>query len=116
MPLAPLTNLTKQDRSFNWTSECEQAFQTLKTLNSAAPVLKYLQFDREFIVQTDASDVGVGAVLSQLDDGIEKPVAFASQSLSARKCNIIPQLRKKRMPLFTPRGTLEFIYSADSSN
>ena len=39
-------------------------------------------------MQTDASDVGVSAILSQLDDdGIEKPVAFASQSLSARERN-----------------------------
>ena len=85
---APLTDLTKQDRRFDWTTECEQAFQTLKTLISSAPVLKYPRFDRECIVQTDASDVGVGAVLSQLDDdGVEMPVAFACQSLSARGRN-----------------------------
>jgi len=85
---APLTDLTKHDRRFDWTTECEQAFQTLKTLISSAPVLKYPRFDREFIIQTDASDVGVGAVLSQLDgDGVKKPVAFASQSLSVRERN-----------------------------
>ena len=85
---APLTDLTKQDRRFDWTTECEQAFQTLKTLISSAPVLQYPRFDREFIVQTDASDVGVGVVLSQLDgDGVKKPVAFASQSLSPRERN-----------------------------
>ena len=57
-------------------------------LISAASVLKSSRFDREFIVQTDASDVGVGAVLSQLDDdGVEKPVAFTSQSHSDRERN-----------------------------
>lgn len=84
----PLTALTKQDRSFDWTSEYDQAFQTLKTLISSPSVLKYPRFDREFVVHTDASDVAVGAVLSQVDDdGIEKPVAYASQSLSARERN-----------------------------
>jgi len=49
---------------------------------------EYPRFDREFIIQTDASDVGVGVVLSQLDDdGVENPVAFGSQSLSARERN-----------------------------
>jgi len=85
---APLTDLTKQDRRSDWTTECEQALQRLKTLISSAPVLKNPRFDIEFIVQRDASDVGVGAVLSQSDDdGVEKPVAFASQSLSARERN-----------------------------
>ena len=85
---APLTELTKGNKTFEWGENCEEAFQPLKRLISSAPVLSYRRFDREFILQTDASDVGVGAVLSQLDDdGKERPVAFASQSLSARDRN-----------------------------
>ena len=85
---APLTDLTKKDNKFVWTEECEQAFQTIKNSVSSAPVLKYPRFDREFILQTDASDVGLGPVLSQIDDdGVEKVVAFASQTLSTRERN-----------------------------
>ena len=58
----------------------------MKFLLCSAPVLCYPRFDREFILQTDASDFGVGAVLSQIDDnGYEKVVAYASKALSARQ-------------------------------
>ena len=52
----------------------------------SAPILCYPRFDRECILQTDASDFGVGAVLSQIDDkGREKVIAYASKALSARQ-------------------------------
>lgn len=83
---APLLKLTQKAAQFLWTSECEISFQTLKQLLCSAPILAYPKFDRNFILQTDASDYGVGAVLSQLDDqGNEKVVAYASKSLSTRE-------------------------------
>ena len=52
----------------------------------SAPVLMYPKFDREFILQTDASDTGLGVALSQLDNnGLERPVAYASKVLSPRE-------------------------------
>ena len=49
-------------------------------------MLVHPKFDRDFILQTDASDIGLGAVLSQLDNnGLERPVAYASKVLSARE-------------------------------
>ena len=76
----PLTKLTSKEycNNFVWTDECTAAFDKLKQLLCSAPILCYPDFDREFMLQTDASDVGQGAVLSQIDkSGNEHVVAYA---------------------------------------
>ena len=79
----PLTNLLKKNNPFVWSEACEKAFQELKTLLSSAPVLIYPNFHSTFFVETDASNQGIGAVLSQKDEetGKLKPIAFASRLL-----------------------------------
>ena len=78
----PLHALTKKDVVFTWTPECQSAFQELKRLLISAPLLTYPKFDRPFILETDASGDGVGAILAQCqDDNSVKPVAYASRSL-----------------------------------
>ena len=84
----PLHALTRKGAEFRWTEECEQAMITLKARLISAPVLAYPSFDRPFVLETDASIVGLGAVLSQpQDDGQLHPVAYASRSLSAAERN-----------------------------
>ena len=81
---APLHNLMKKEVTFSWTPECETAFCRLKEALISAPVLVYPRFgpECEFILETDASYVGLGAVLSQQqEDGRAHPVAYASRSL-----------------------------------
>jgi hypothetical protein len=73
----PLTQLL-QKKSFNWTS-VHQAMDDLKKAMSSTPVLALLNFDKQFTIETDACDIGVGAVLSQ--EG--HPIAFFSKALSA---------------------------------
>ena len=69
-----------------WTSECDCAFKTLKRMLCSCPILKSPEFEKEFILQTDASDRGVGAVLSQLDDDEkDHPVAYFSRKLLPRE-------------------------------
>ncbi len=80
-----MTDLTRKNAP-NKTPECSEAFQTLKGLLCSSPILKNPDFDRLFIVQTDASDRGIGAVLSQLsDEGSEHPVAYYSRKLLPRE-------------------------------
>ena len=82
---APLTDLTKKDcpNRVKWTPGCEEAFCKLKRVLCAAPVL--CNFDQTFLLQTDASDRGVGAVLGQVDsEGDEHPIGFFSRKLLAR--------------------------------
>ena len=83
-----LTVLTKKNvpNRVRWTPKCEQAFRTLLESLCSKPVLKSPDFDRTFILQTDASDRGIGAVLSQRQDsGVEHPVAFYSRKLLPRE-------------------------------
>ena len=61
----PLFALTMKDREFIWSPACEEGFQKLKGLLIEAPVLAFPEFDRGFHLVTDASGVGLGAVLAQ---------------------------------------------------
>ncbi|KAL5457235.1 hypothetical protein EMCRGX_G034481 [Ephydatia muelleri] len=74
----PLHYLTEKTATFVWTEECQKGFQRLKDLLSQAPVLCYPSLTKDFELQTDASAVGLGAVLEQ--DG--HVVAYASRSLT----------------------------------
>lgn len=76
----PLTNLLKKGTPFHWTKIEDQAFCALKEALSSAPVLALPDFSKQFVVETDACDTGVGAVLMQ--DG--HPLAYVSKSLGPR--------------------------------
>ena len=68
---------------FQWTTDCQSAFEELKERLVKAPVLAFPVFAKSFILETDASIKGLGAVLSQLQgDGHVHPVAYASCSLT----------------------------------
>ncbi len=83
----PLRRLTRQNEPFVWTEDCRLSFETLKT--RAATKLKIYIFDPSAptTVTTDASDVGVGGVLSQHQAGREVPIAFASRTLTKTERN-----------------------------
>jgi hypothetical protein len=86
--VTPLINLTKKNAVFNWSIECQDAFELLKSTVASAPTLKPFDWTKEAIVETDASDFVSGGVLSQYDDeGILRPVAFFSKKHSAVECN-----------------------------
>ena len=71
---------------FVWTPECDDAFVNLKQLLTTAPVLTFPKFEVPFMLETDASIQGLGAVLAQRQgDGSVKPVAYASRSLQAHE-------------------------------
>ena len=82
----PLHSLTQKGTPFCWSPACEGAFLQLKQRLIESPVLVYPDFGKDFILETDASALGLGAVLSQrADDGRLHPVAYASRSLSPQE-------------------------------
>eukprot|EP00731_Ephydatia_muelleri_P001970 Em0001g1970a len=85
---APLTDLTRKcaPMRVSWSNECEQAFKSLKGCLCSDPVLRSPNFEKQFILQTDASNRGIGAVLNQCDEeGQEHPVAYYSRKLLPRE-------------------------------
>ncbi|CAM5073805.1 unnamed protein product [Eretmochelys imbricata] len=85
---APLTDLTKkkQPNAVQWTEECQKAFNQLQATFMSDPVLRVPDFDKPFLVTTDASEQGVGAVLMQKGPDQElHPVMFLSKKLSERE-------------------------------
>lgn len=85
----PLTDLTRkgQPNKVVWGDPQENAFITLKSSLTITSILKIPNLSETFVLQTDASDVGVGAVLLQYEDGVKKPVAYASKKLSKSQVN-----------------------------
>ncbi|GAA6084432.1 protein turtle homolog B-like [Tachysurus ichikawai] len=78
---APLHALKRKDAAWNWTEECHNDFERLKDALQKAPVLIPPDPSRPFKVQTDASNIGLGAVLTQESDQGEHVVAYASRLL-----------------------------------
>ena len=85
---SPLHSLTKKKSTFIWTTECQEAFELLKEKLTCAPVLVYPDFGKPFVLETDASIKGLGAVLLQRQSNSQLyPVAYASRALSPPEKN-----------------------------
>ena len=84
----PLYPLTKKGAVFQWTADCEVAFESLRSKLVAAPVLGFPNFKKDFVLETDTSKQGLGAILSQYqDDKKLHPVAYASRLIFTAESN-----------------------------
>ncbi|CAM4669362.1 unnamed protein product [Lepidochelys kempii] len=133
---APLTDLTKkkQPNAVQWTGKCQKAFNKLKATLMSDPVLRAPDFDKPFLVTTDASERGVGAVLMQKGPDQEfHPVVFLSKKLSGRESNwsvtekecyaIVYALEKlrpyvwgRRFHLQTDHAALKWLHTVKETN
>ena len=81
-------NANRKKSLVKWNSDCQQAFDQLKDLCTKTPILAYADYKKPFQLQTDASDLGLGAVLYQNDShGHQRVIAYASRSLSNTERN-----------------------------
>ena len=86
--MEPITRLTRKGEVFDWTIECEHAYQYIKTRYQNAPILIGVDWKLEFHVHTNASDIAVGAMLAQNPTGkTDQPIAYTSRLLSKAEKN-----------------------------
>ncbi|KAF0756664.1 hypothetical protein AaE_004539 [Aphanomyces astaci] len=84
----PLSGLLKKGAKWHWGEDERRAFLIIKFALQQAPVLQLPDYDKPFVVTTDASGFCCGAVISQLDgDGNDRPVAFMSKRLGPHEQN-----------------------------
>ena len=126
--------LTRKDAVFRWTTQSQEAFEALKAAITRSPVLPYPNFDPDFVLETAASVKSLGAVLSQYQsDGVLRPVAFASHSLSPVERNdgvtdletlavvwamqhYLAYLYGHKMTVITDHSAVKTVLGAPSSN
>ena len=97
--LQPLNERLKSGRKWKWTSECQRAFVKAKERLVSAPVLAHFDPCLPLKLAGDASAYGIGAVISHTyPDGQERPIAFASRTLSAAELSY-SQLEKESLSL-----------------
>jgi len=92
---APLYELEKQYKCLTtkingarWEAQHQRSFEGVKAALASAPVLAFPNFDKPFILLSDCSEIAMGGVLLQIDDdGIERPIAYASRRLNQAEKN-----------------------------
>jgi hypothetical protein len=112
---SPLTDLTKKGHPNNvtWGDPQNKAFRNLKEQLTKAPILRLPDFNREFVIQADASNVGIGvALLQHYDDGLF-PVAFASKKLQQRERNYTVTERECLAIIFGIKKFQKYLYGKE---
>lgn len=98
--VSPLTSLLKKSKKFLWDDTCDRALRTIKEHLVSAPILTCPDFTLPFIIQTDASAFGLGAVLSQETVEGEKVISYISRSLTKNERNFTTTERECLAVLF----------------
>lgn len=129
----PMTNCLKKNVKIELNDEYIKSFETCKALLTNAPLLQYPNFDKPFILTTDASNYAIGAVLSQGTIGNDKPVAYASRTLNGTETKYStvekellailwavkyfrPYLYGRKFQIYTDHRPLTWLYSLTEPN
>lgn len=109
--LAPLYELLKKGKRWNWGPECESSFQRIKVILTGTDVLAHYDTNKPLILTCDASPLGISGVLSLIDEvGVERPVSYASRSLSQAEKNYSQIDREALAIVFSLRKFHQYIY------
>ncbi|HBS53814.1 MAG TPA: hypothetical protein DD806_07425 [Flavobacterium sp.] len=124
----PLNALLRKKVEFNWSQKCQEAFEKLKKSLIKHPILQHPNFEKEFTLTTDASNVACGAILSQEVNGVQLPIAYASKAFSKGEknkstiekeltaihwavMNFKPYLYGKKFTIFTDHKPLIYLFT-----
>jgi hypothetical protein len=99
----------KKNVKFEWKPEQEHAFQHLKAKLTSQPI-QYSDFSKEFILTTDASNTGLGAVLSKGPLGKDLPMAYASRSLNKAEINYTTSETEQLAIVWATRYFIHYLY------
>ena len=83
----PLTKLTRKDVKFNWTNECQEAFENLKQKLITAPILAQFREQAHNEIYTDASNYGMSAILGQIHNDKHVVICYSSKMFNATQLN-----------------------------
>ena len=112
----PLNRLTQKDDPFCWIERCDNAFEKLKEQLASAPVLVFPMLNEDYVLYTDASEVGIGAVLCQeTDDGDEKVISFASKAFSGAEKNWTTTEKEAYAVVWALQYFHPYVYVAEKS-
>ena len=107
----PLTNLTQLRNKFIWGEAEEASFNTLKSKLISPPILRHPQFDREFIIHTDASLYAMGSVLSQIDeDGREYAIQYYSKKFNQAETRYTVSERELAAIIYAIKAFNPYVY------
>ena len=109
-----MTDLTRDKVSWRWDDAETNSFNSLKVAMATAPILRLPDFNKQFVVMTDASDVAVGAILEQDFGSGLQPIAFASRKLNATE--MVFSLRTRNARHRMGSGTMETLFPKSSSH
>ena len=113
--LQPRNQLLQGNQEFKWSPRCEEAFKKAKDSLSSSNVLVHYDPSLPVILESDASQYGIGAVIfHRFPNGDERPIAYASRSLNSSEKTRV-RLRRKVLPLFLGSPNFTCISSDASS-
>ena len=109
--LEPLHQLLRKDVCWKWGTEQQEAFEKAKNLLQSSDVLVHYDSEKELMVSCDASPYGVGAVLAHVtEDGSERPVTYASRTLSTAERNYGHPDKEALAVVFAVKKFHQFLY------
>lgn len=108
--LHELYKLLRKDTPFRWTPDCQIAFDKTKRLLTDNNVLELYDPSKPIVVAADASPYGIGAILSHVVNGVEKPVLYASSTLSSAEANYSQIHREALAIVFAVKQFHKYIY------
>ncbi len=112
----PLHRLTRKNVQFEWESPCQKSFDVLKSRIASPEALVPFNPNLQTFLTTDASDVGLGAVLSQLQNGMDRPIAFAAKTLLSSERNYSTPEREALGYVFGAQSIFRNSFLAESSS